>query len=1756
MNEEIKRLQEAAKAAEQTLYDNRNRLRVKEYSLAQVKRTGRSGADESARLDRDISDLQQTIERNKLALSGAKAQLGDLVGTFVLPKTPQQLVAELDDTIPFLLLPVRIETRFMRVDTGRELWVRVFPDDIAVHTHEKTLTREEADAGIAYWAAFHQAESLPEGDAKEGSKKAAWRLLAEPYGGPRAGWIVQEMKQSILGKQPDFNLSFLDIQSQFASALSDPAADAAQIKNGVLDILNGSNPVVPDIAANITGFLNAGDQVSDAARQGMLKEVRDGILRYLGFDLEVFKADTWSRAPRSEMMPDRFVLVGFTKVQNLDQKLERPFPAVVPNPLILGPNPQELEAELLQQDGNLLSGADFAWISQFDQAIAKGMAMRVTLPEPFATQGFDRLMVLGTRHSTDAADNTALLETMIDNHHYSPDSLSFIAQGTPTNNTGAQKSGYGKSDPGSEESFVVETGPANFTETGIDLEKCDAQRFAEALDISTTPLAFVKNAGQMDVSEAKWINKALWPATLGYFLAELLEFEGALTGNVRQFFAEHVQARGSLPAIRVGDQPYCILVTSAFDRWQVNSKVDGEAAPFLVELYDVLKNLQATWQELSQQVKHADAPGDPFQNLLDILGLQSGSATFAQRRAYHKNYLWNYAQFIQTRSFTVKNTTAAVASTDPAELYFRQLNTKAQQLLTDLGYHFTKTPALFDLIFSNKLTPITSPLVDDVEKAEDEKWSETEGLPDKYNVTISADDGEAVVEARNYIGWLVSSDMDVLKRQEFHSVPGATPPTPQALLYRMLHRALLLANYEASMNLYEANGLAASVRRESAFINIEAERTVTRWEFMEAPVNKVLPQVSQTALPLAQFLNTAEGLQLPAAFTLAEVKAAIGLLENLPTARLERLFTEHVDLCAYRLDAWQTGLFENRLSALRRLRQSPDGAANRRTGIHLGAYGWLENLRPAPEPGPVATAEIPESLREEGITVFSQPGNGGHIHGPSINHAVAAAVLRNAYLTHADAAHPEHFSVNLSSERVRTALIFLEGIRNGQELGALLGYQFERGLHDRYTMDGAEQFILNFRAKYPLVADKITPDGGNNPIETKEARQVFDGYALVEAAFLGEVKPGYPYGVEHLPLGDSDAGKAIIAEVERMAASLDAIADLALAEGVYQVVQGNYERAGAMLKTLSDGNAPPEPEITQTPRSGVAIHQKMTLHLEPGSPASPWGNTMTPRALAEPGLNNWLGTTLGPPEQIKFNLLYPADGDARTLTLQHLDLQPIDLIYLAGDKTGTVEGSQQINDLTELERRIDHYYRSIRRQEDAAWDDSGHTAIQFMDRTGFAAEDKTLFEMMPLLKNLRQLATGCRPLGANDYTLPSEETTNTAAESNPAGWNPDELRDRIKITRTALQAAFIDLQAVLQTIPPDAIKNDPQEVPYLNGVNFQALRTLLIRVSYFGLADAFPVNAVLPVLSATPGQEEALDLLRKQQQLIRQAYLIHDNVSGRLEQSGKLIELQHLTPAEKDKLTVAAKVDIFRSAGRLLLGDAFNLLPVFSFKNPAEVQTALAFSVAGQLTRHSGNPLVVEEFVQGVSVVRENVGRFERIRTFHEVFNGTELKLRPIQLPHADKAYWVAVEYPEVPVRDLDKKDVFVPSGDYLSLTMQLPSNYDPASIQSGLLIDEWSEVIPNRAETTGIAVHYNQPNTEPPQTLLLAVSPEINGHWAWDDLVDIVSDTFARARRRAVEPDQVLTTAYAQLLPAIITSVTGSNKVATISTPLATQAV
>ena len=1610
----------ALRQAEESLYEHRNRLRSKQNQLANALRQGQAGNQAAQVLRREIRLLEALIDEESLAVDRAKQDLARLLREFELLDRPWELVEQLNDNLPFLLFPVRIETRFMTVDDGKQLWVRIFPDDIAAQSHEKTLTTDELNSSRAYWREFWLASQEIDDAEQTKIEKGAWRALAEAYGGTRAAWIASETKPLTLEVDNPDDLEF-------------PSSDP-----------------------------------------------------------EVLKEESWSQAPRSNIMPDRFVVMAYSG----DKEIIRSMGNLIPNPLVLGPDPQKAEDEYRQQEGELLVGEEIAWIYDFDNALEVGMALKIPLEEPFASQGFDRLLVLGLRISSDEDESQALLEELFENHHYSPDGMSVLPQGTPTNNTDDKESGFSSQDSGAESSYGIETGDPLFTPTDDPQEKKDGQRLAEALGILYEPLHHVQGAGQRDAAEALQINKSLWHGTLGYYLEEMLGLDLNTVGLTREFFTGYVTGRGPLPAIRVGSQPYGVLLTSDFSTWKWSRKLDGDRFIFLERLHQVASQAEDGWRSLLENVAHVGSSGDPYQNLLDTLGLQATSAEHYRRHAVGKQYIWNLAAF-QGGSFLGPE----VNST---------LKQQALALLQELGFDFEQPPPLFELPFLGDHQKMTDPLVDDIAAEETEKLSETGQLKSIYKIPDPDPDNANASPETNYIGWLAHSSFDDIKAQNFRNHDDEPLPAPRALMYRMLRGALLQAYYDTTMKLYTSHQrLPEAARQEVELPNVETGRTVTRWEFMDAEISRVMPDLSPLqGVSIGQFLQTDEGLAQPEALSLGEVRECLKSLIEVPTASLERIFVEHLDLCSYRLDAWQMGCFNRRLQQQRFPLDAQGELQDRVEGIYLGAFGWVEDLRPDALVE-VENPSVPTSLHDpqRDGALFEQQDNAGFIHAPSLNHAVTAAVLRSAYITHFDPQDPEKMAVNLSSERVRTALDFLEGIRNGQELGGLLGYQLERGLHDRHGDPSLNQYIPFIRQKYPLVADKITEDEQGEQVETKEARNVVDGYALLEVAFLKKDPLEYPYAIDGLP---TDAGAphalAIQAEVSRMADSLDAIKDLALAEGVYQVTQGNFDRAGAMLKAFTEGNNPIEPEIVRTPHSGAALIQRVTLHLESGAGSPKLINWPAPpeisssRAIMEPRLNKWLGDLLPSAGKIQYTVRL-GDVAPQHKTLASLGLQPIDLLYLIGDDLA--------DEMTELEMRI--AYESRR---GAGQGDSVIVKIDFRAELP-DPEGVTLFELLPLLRHLRDLVTGCRPLAADDFVLPSETPGDTDVESNPKGVDLVDLHNRVR-------SASVDFGDAV-----DALKDAANAV----NVEAGALRGSLQRLADFGVADAFPLSS-----------EGALDLLAGQ------ANSIQEIVKQKREMADRLV-----TAGNDINLTDEERVASYHDASQEMFGPAFKLIPVFDFNNQAEMQAAADFRDTDpdvNLTRHNhDNPHIVEEWLQGAARVCDKVGVVDAVNIFSGALNRPSLDLKPLQIPFRKNDHWVAVTYPEVNPEDADKPDVFIPDGDFLSVVQWLPATgFDPVNKQSGLLVGEWIENIASQQQTTGIAVHYNQATTEPPQALLLAITPEVTGAWNWDKLVGILHNTLDRAKLRAVEPDQLNNTAYGHLLPAIISAVS-SYPYATIST-------
>jgi hypothetical protein len=105
-------------------------------------------------------------------------------------------------------------------------------------------------------------------------------------------------------------------------------------------------------------------------------------------------------------------------------------------------------------------------------------------------------------------------------------------------------------------------------------------------------------------------------------------------------------------------------------------------------------------------------------------------------------------------------------------------------------------------------------------------------------------------------------------------------------------------------------------------------------------------------------------------------------------------------------------------------------------------------------------------------------------------------------------------------------------------------------------------------------------------------------------------------------------------------------------------------------------------------------------------------------------------------------------------------------------------------------------------------------------------------------------------------------------------------------------------------------------------------------------------------------------------------------------------------------------------------------------------------------------------------------------------------------------------------------------------LIHHFPQNTEPnwgVSAFSGFLIDEWIEEIPGKEELTGISFQYNQPDSQPPQVLLLAISPTEGKQWSWDKLGEIIDDTLRRAKQRAVGLGELASTDWIGLLPAVV---------------------
>ena len=118
--------------------------------------------------------------------------------------------------------------------------------------------------------------------------------------------------------------------------------------------------------------------------------------------------------------------------------------------------------------------------------------------------------------------------------------------------------------------------------------------------------------------------------------------------------------------------------------------------------------------------------------------------------------------------------------------------------------------------------------------------------------------------------------------------------------------------------------------------------------------------------------------------------------------------------------------------------------------------------------------------------------------------------------------------------------------------------------------------------------------------------------------------------------------------------------------------------------------------------------------------------------------------------------------------------------------------TQEVNDLTELEARIDFAFRLKRNQDDPDADSSQRCNHRVHRQKRIARFGRrSLFEVLPLLRNLQKLVTTSRPLGADDYMLQSEEKTDPNVSREPEALGSASIETAFDDAAMSLDNALI-----------------------------------------------------------------------------------------------------------------------------------------------------------------------------------------------------------------------------------------------------------------------------------------------------------------------------------------------------------------------------
>lgn len=1364
-----------------------------------------------------------------------------------------------------------------------------------------------------------------------------------------------------------------------------------------------------------------------------------------------WRKDNEPRVAQAPLLPDRWFAVGYVEGNRVLEAFSRPIAADLPFSPDLArvpPAPNDLSID-----------PELKWLFDFELAMAKGMAIETELHQ-LAKSGLDELYVLGVKTRIRGQPEAKLtpaqaaeqFERLLTAQHYTRGG-GFVPQGTPTNNTEETQAGWSAFEPDLEAIRWRELAEGSAAPAGLASRRqpqrgslAPAKQLPDRLAEDDKNYRVLERAfglpGNSVLKRFEYregfekpameaMNALLWAVSWGEYLGALLASKSdplmspTQLGWIQDWFQAHVKGGAALPALRFGETPYGILPVQSISHF--TPKDNNEKT-----LFDVLQWLLDKWaHEGSEggrllQLSEPDGQGkSPGEVLLELLSKQPNPVEFSIAHLSNDEGAIILAYELVKKAITDTEQSVAAAELDAA---FHELDLK------ELGQaNFASIHDQWSAYFQRQQTLLEK---QDYLRSWDPPTELVTSWLGHIDYMLGQVDNMLAILADHQVR-LLGLELAGVPADQWQGVLESGHADP----------AMLFCRYSQKWRRWPRNRLVIVPDGDPVILParyLEYLKTLAQ-SYHNSSIDSGTSPLAGKAQPLLYQLIRTSIIRIGTSNTqrtkrLQDLIRSIDVLKVLTWDQLELLLQQSLGLAGWRFDAWTTSFAAQRLEVLREKRAA---------GLQLGAFGWVEDLRPRPADAPGAGA-------------LSQ----GFIHTPSLNHARTAAILRAGWHAYGTEDANSALAVNLSSDRVRTAGWLFEAIRQGQDLGDALGYRFERRLHERRL----DHWVYPIR-KAVLEHTQEKEDPRSPVVDGMELLNIWNGgkgksilekltkkYFLTTASDVSEIVP-------------------ILQDLDQAG---DAMADAAMADSVHALAQGNPMRAGSSLAAISRGEVPPpELQVAQTTRRGMTLTHRVLLAL-PSAPTNfGWfGNASTalisPRATVDPDLEHLVSGLLGRPDQIRFEVGYQdAAGEIRyrsELSMAELShpasgyaISALDLLAMTPANAGAGFGA--------LGLWLNAYLEASRPAGvDPSWS-------PLVISSGQIGEANLTARTLLWLQAWRNVIHRARAIALRDFT---HEQPAAGVEGEVA---IEALEGRAIVLRESLNKLLADVARLL----PDPTPESPRPA---GDASEAELREKLLALARYNLPQAIPKVTVTT---------------DRQHGYYEQLWSAYRAAQKKLKKTKRLTLDPSAEPAERVRQA--------RSLVQALLGKTMTVSVPLRPTNFSEVVASLAKSEE----RLGGEATACHEWLERIGYVRPALKQFSEALLIHDVLLRASggVNFAVAQWPDLAGERWVALHLPNHSERGR------------LSLLVGLADGIiiDPSTAQdgyiTGLLIDELVERLPANQEDTGVTLHFDAPNTEPPQTMLLAVTPE-GKSWNFDLMVDTLRDTFEMARLRTLDGDDI----------------------------------